>query len=253
MAIRIYTRNVALHERLWDMSDYTEEKMQRTVLITGANRGLGLETARQMGKLDYQVILTSRDPAKGQAAAQALDAAYHPLDVTSAESIEALHTFVTAEFGRLDALVNNAGIYLDQDKSLLDVSPAVLHATLETNSLAPLWLARAFLPLMFEQNYGRIVNVSSSMGQIHALNDYAPAYRLSKLALNGITRILTDIVRGRNVLVNAVCPGWVRTDMGGASAPRSLEQGARGIVWAATLPDDGPRGGFFLDGAAIDW
>jgi len=227
--------------------------MQRVVLITGANRGLGLETARQMRDLGYWVILTSRDPSKGRAAAGELGVTYHPLDVASAESIAGALSFVRVEFGRLDALVNNAGIYLDQDTSLLDISPGDLRATLEVNSLGPLWLARAFIPLMLAQNYGRIVNVSSGMGQIHALNDFKPAYRLSKLALNGVTRILADAVRGRNVLVNAVCPGWVRSDMGGAGAPRSLEQGAQGVVWAATLPDGGPQGGFFRDGKAIEW
>jgi NAD(P)-dependent dehydrogenase (short-subunit alcohol dehydrogenase family) len=228
----------------------TEKKV---VLITGANRGLGLETARQMKLLDYRVILTSRDPHKGQAAARSLGVEAYPLDVTSAEGIAALAAHIQNEVGRLDALVNNAAILVDEGESLINLYADDLRSVLETNSLAPLLLARAFLPLMFAQKYGRIVNVSSGMGQIHTINDYSASYRLSKLLLNGITRVLADAVKGKNILVNAVCPGWVRTDMGGRSAPRSLEQGAQGIVWAATLPDGGVHGGFFRDGQRIDW
>ncbi len=227
--------------------------MKKVVLITGANRGLGLETARQMSKLDYQVIVTSRDPAKGQAAADSLGASFHPLDVTSPDSRQAVFDYVLAGFGRLDALVNNAGIMLDEGRGLLDLPEETLRLTLETNAFAPLALARLFMPMMAAQNYGRVVNVSSRMGQIAHLNDYAPTYRLSKLLLNGMTRILADAVRGKNVLVNAVCPGWVRTDMGGSGASRSLEQGASGIVWAVTLPEGGPNGGFFHDGRRVAW
>jgi NAD(P)-dependent dehydrogenase (short-subunit alcohol dehydrogenase family) len=227
--------------------------MQRIVLITGANRGLGLETARQMKDLGYQVILTCRDLSKGQFAARELGVTVQSLDMTQPDEIQKIADFVKAEYGRLDVLVNNAAVNLDRGASLLEIKPETLELTLETNSLAPLWLARAFLPLMMAQNYGRIVNVSSGMGQIKELNDYAASYRLSKLLLNGITRILADAVKGKNILVNAVHPGWVRTDMGGPNAPRSLQQGASGIVWAATLPDDGPHGGFFLDGKPIPW
>jgi NAD(P)-dependent dehydrogenase (short-subunit alcohol dehydrogenase family) len=227
--------------------------MQRVVLITGANRGIGLETARQMLKLEYQVIVTSRDPASGHAATELLGTHYHPLDVTDAASRQALQHYVQDEFGRLDALVNNAGMMIDKGQGILDLPEETLRLTLETNAFAPLLLARLFIPMMEEQNYGRVVNVSSRMGQIGQLNNYAPSYRLSKLLLNGITRLLADAVRGKNVLVNAVCPGWVRSDMGGAGAPRSLEQGAGGIVWAATLPEGGPSGGFYYDGREIVW
>jgi NAD(P)-dependent dehydrogenase (short-subunit alcohol dehydrogenase family) len=227
--------------------------MQRVVLITGANRGIGLETARQMAKLDYHVIVASRDQVGGRRAADELGASFFPLDVTSPDSRQAVFDFVRVEFGRLDALVNNAGIMLDESQGLLNLPEETLRLTLETNAFAPLALARLFIPMMVEQNYGRVVNVSSRMAQIGQLNDYAPSYRLSKLLLNGMTRILADALRGKNVLVNAVCPGWVRSDMGGAGAPRSLEQGAGGIVWAATLPEGAPSGGFFYDGREIVW
>lgn len=227
--------------------------MQKVVIITGANRGLGLETARQMAELDYQVILTSRDEKKGEETARDLGVRFHPLDVISAKSIAALLGFVEQEFGRLDVLINNAGVFLDEKQGILDVPEESLRATLETNTFGPLMLARAFIPMMIAQNYGRIVNVSSGMGEIGDLNNYGPSYRLSKLALNGITLMLANAVKGKNVLVNAVCPGWVRTDMGGPDAERDLKTGASGIVWAATLPDEGPRGEFFRDGEKIDW
>ena len=227
--------------------------MKKVVLITGANRGLGLETARQLKELDYQVILTCRNPADGQAEADKLGVSYHPLDVTQAESIATLLSFVGKEFGRLDVLINNAAILLDRKDSILDIPTEKLRAMFDTNTFAPLMLIRAFLPLMRAQNYGRIVNVSSVLGQITSFSDYTPAYRLSKLALNGITRMLADALKGTNILVNSVHPGWVRTEMGGENAPLSLAEGARGIVWAAALPDDGPQGGFFQDGKRMEW
>jgi NAD(P)-dependent dehydrogenase (short-subunit alcohol dehydrogenase family) len=129
----------------------------------------------------------------------------------------------------------------------------VYRMTVETNLFGPLRLCQAFVPLMVQKNYGRVVNVSSGAGQITSMGRNTPSYRLSKLALNGLTLMLADSVRGSNVLVNAVCPGWVRTDMGGSSAPVSVEQGADTIVWLATLPDGGPQGGFFRRRQRIEW
>ena len=227
--------------------------MKKVVLVTGANRGIGLETAKQMKAKGYEVILTSRDAKKGEVAARDLGVHFHPFDVLSEKSIAALKSYVETEFGRLDALINNAGILLDRNDHILDIPKEKLRKTLDTNTYAPLALTRAFLPMMLDQNYGRIVNVSSVLGQIISFNDYTPAYRLSKLALNGITLMLADAVKGKNILINSVHPGWVKTDMGGAEAPLGLEEGARGLVWAATLPDNGPQGGFFQDGKRMEW
>lgn len=227
--------------------------MKKIALITGANRGIGLETAKQMKGKGYDVILTSRNVEEGERAARDLGVRYHQLDVTSAKSIDALKTHVDAEFGRLDVLINNAGILHDRHDSILNIPEEKLESMFDTNTFAPLMLIRALLPLMRKNNYGRIVNVSSQLGALDGFSDYTPAYRLSKLALNGITLILADALKGTNILVNSVHPGWVQTDMGGTSAPLSLEEGARGVVWAATLPDDGPQGGFFHDGKRMAW
>ena len=227
--------------------------MKKVVLITGANRGIGLETAKQMQARGYEVILTSRNVDEGKRAARDLGVGFHPLNVTSAKSIAVLKTYVDTEFGRLDALINNAGILLDRKDSILDIPEEKLRTMFDTNTFAPLMLIRAFLPLMRAQNYGRIVNISSQLGALGGFSDYTPAYRLSKLALNGITLILADALKETNILVNSVHPGWVRTGMGGENAPLSLDEGARGIVWAATLPDNGPHGSFLLDGEKLNW
>jgi NAD(P)-dependent dehydrogenase (short-subunit alcohol dehydrogenase family) len=231
----------------------------KIAVVTGGNRGIGFETCRQLAKQGLQVILTSREPERGQRAvetlgSEGLNVIYHPLTVTDADSVAQLTAFLQDQFGRVDALVNNAGVYLDPDgSSVFEAEIDTLRQTMETNLYAPLRLAQAIAPMMRQQNYGRIVNVSSGMGQLTQMGSGAPAYRLSKTALNALTRILAAELEGTNILVNSVCPGWVRTDMGGESAPRSPEQGADTIVWLATLPDDSPTGGFFRDRAPIPW
>lgn len=231
---------------------------KRVAVISGGNRGLGFETCRQLARLGYHVVLGSRDEAKGSEAAARLRAEgeveVHHLDVTDAESIRALGRTVEERLGRVDVLVNAAGVIgSSYQLSLLDMSDAELKDTLETNFYSALHLCQALAPVMKRQRYGRIVNVSSGMGQLDEMGTGAPPYRFSKAALNVLTRILAGELEGSNVLVNSVCPGWVRTDMGGAGAPLSVEEGARGIVWAATLPDDGPSGGFFRHGVRIPW
>jgi NAD(P)-dependent dehydrogenase (short-subunit alcohol dehydrogenase family) len=231
---------------------------RRIAAITGANRGIGLEICRQLARKGAHVILTSRDEAKGRAAceglaAEGLDISYHPLDVTDPTSVQRLADFVRREHGGLDILVNNAGIGIDDQASLLDADLGVIRSTLDTNLYGPLLLCQALVPHMKQRGYGRVVNLSSGMGQLSEMGSGSPAYRISKTALNALTRILAAELRGTNVLVNAMCPGWVRTDMGGPSAPRSVEQGADTAVWLATLPDTGPQGGYFRDREAIPW
>ena len=232
--------------------------IRRTAIITGANRGIGLEICRQLARLDYRVILTSREEDQGRRAVETLpntggEILFHPLDVSIQESILHLREFVVSRFGAVDVLVNNAAILPDQYGRILKVEVDKFRAALDTNTLGPLMLCQAFIPIMLKQDYGRVVNVSSGAGQIGNMVNDMPAYRLSKIALNGLTLMLAESVKGSNVLVNAGCPGWVRSDMGGPNADRSLEEGAQGIVWLATLPDGGPSGGFFRDRQQISW
>lgn len=229
-------------------------------IVTGGNRGLGLETCRQLAELGLQVVLTSRDQAQGEAAAaglreSGLAVVARQLDVTDPLSIERLVAEVDGSYDRIDVLVNNAGVALqpEDDRGTLHVDLETVRRTLEVNTLAPLRLCQAVVPVMRRNGYGRVVNVSSGMGQLDDMESGWPAYRISKTALSAVTRLVAREVSGANILVNAVCPGWVRTDMGGPSATRSVEDGAAGIVWAATLPDRGPNGGFFRDGRRIPW
>ncbi len=231
---------------------------QFVAVITGANRGLGLATCSALAERGYQVVLTSRDPEKGEAAVdelavQGLRVAYHQLDAADPESIRQLGQSIEAQFGRVDVLVNNAALYLDEGVSVLDVPLDSIRSTFETNVFGPWLLCQAFVPGMVRQHYGRIVNVSSGAGQLSDMSDYAPSYSASKTALNALTRLVADAVQGSNVLVNAVDPGWVKTDMGGPNAPRSIQQGIDTILWLATLPDSGPTGGFFHDRKPIEW
>ncbi|BAY19411.1 short-chain dehydrogenase/reductase SDR [Anabaenopsis circularis NIES-21] len=234
---------------------------QKVAVVTGGNRGLGFEASRQLAKQGYKVILTSRDEDKGKAAAQklqaeGLDVIAYTLDVTSDESSQNLAEFIDQQFGKLDALVNNAGIYIDDQsgsKGIIDTHIDTLQTTIDTNVYGVVRVTQALIPLMKKQNYGRIVNVSSGMGQLTDMEGGSPGYRISKTALNAVTRIFASELIGSNILVNSVCPGWVKTDMGGANAPRTPEQGVDTIVWLATLKDDGVTGGFFRDRQPIAW
>jgi NAD(P)-dependent dehydrogenase (short-subunit alcohol dehydrogenase family) len=227
-------------------------------LITGANRGLGLETARQLLHLGLRVAMTGRNAA---AVAQALAglgdvgdrAMAVRLDVTDLESIRLAKEEVLARLGPVDVLVNNAAILLAEDEEVLSIAPEDYRQTFDANVFGVIDVCRAFVPDMATRGHGRVVNVSSGAGQLASMSTYAPAYSMSKAALNAFTRLLAARYQGRGVLVNSVDPGWVRTDMGGRHAPRSVAEGADTIVWLATLPDRGPTGGFFKDRKLVAW
>ena len=231
---------------------------QKIALITGSNRGIGLEVLRQLCEHGYHCILTSRKEADGQKALASLSSysqqlSYQRLDVNEDESVAKIKAFVEQEFGRLDVLVNNAGWNYDYGAKPTTVDLQKVMDTLNTNLMGPWRMCQAFIPLMKKQGYGRIVNVSSGSGSIDKMSSETPAYGLSKTALNVLTIKLADELKGSEILVNSVCPGWVRTEMGGMNAPRSVEEGAEGIVWLATLPEGGPSGGFFRDKQPIPW
>ena len=233
---------------------------KRIAVVTGANRGIGFEICRQLGRRGgVHVVLTARDGTKGNAAAhklrdEGLDVAFYPLDVRSEPSVKTFVGWLQGAGKRCDILVNNAGVMLDPRGSrVLDSKVKTYHDALDTNLIGPLMMIQALAPLMTKNGYGRIVNVSSGQGQLSDMGVGTPAYRVSKTALNALTRTLAAELKESGVLVNSMCPGWVKTDMGGASAPRTVEQGADTAVWLATLSDDGPSGGFFRDRKPIPW
>ncbi|HEY3069592.1 MAG TPA: SDR family oxidoreductase [Gaiellaceae bacterium] len=230
--------------------------MERVALVSGGNRGIGREVARQLAALGYTVVLGSRDLARGEEAAREIGdgVVAKRLDVTDEESVERVIASIAGELGRLDVLVNNAGVAGGGWRtSATDVDLGDVRDTLETNLYGAWRLTQAALPLMRRNGYGRIVNLSSGMGQLSDMGGHAPAYRVSKTGLNVLTRVLTAELGDENIVVNSCCPGWVRTDMGGPHANRSVEEGADTPVWLATLPDDGPRGGFFRNREPIPW
>jgi NAD(P)-dependent dehydrogenase (short-subunit alcohol dehydrogenase family) len=217
-------------------------------LVTGGARGLGVEICRQLADAGFTVWCTARDEAAAQRVAGTLDGDVRaaPLDVADPASVAAL----AARVDRLDVLVNNAAIDYDTDQRAVTADLDRVRRALETNVLGAWRMAQAFAPQLRASPHGRLVNVSSGAGSITGMGSGTPAYSLSKLALNGLTRMLAAELPG--VLVNAVCPGWTATDMGGAGG-RPIEAGARSVVWACRLDDDGPSGGFFRDGRAVAW
>jgi NAD(P)-dependent dehydrogenase (short-subunit alcohol dehydrogenase family) len=242
---------------------------KKVALITGANKGIGLETGRQLGKLGYAVLLGARDVPKGEAAAKVLraegiDARAVKLDVTKPEDIAAAVRLVESKFGKLDVLVNNAGVmqekgWTQNTTSTTDLGK--LRATFETNVFAVVALTQALLPALRKAEAARIVNVSSILGSISlqaakGSSTYGTklfAYNASKAALNMFTIHLAHELRGTKIKVNSAHPGWVKTDLGGSAAPMDIAEGAKTEVELATLPEDGPTGGFFHDGEAIEW
>jgi NAD(P)-dependent dehydrogenase (short-subunit alcohol dehydrogenase family) len=230
----------------------------RVALVTGANRGLGLETSRQLLARGLRVVMTGRDESATQSALHGLgdvagNAIALRMDVTEPASIEAARRTIEDRFGAVDVLVNNGAVLLFGSTDVLAIPTDGFRRTFETNLIGAIEVCRVFVPPMAARGYGRIVNVSSAAGQLATMATYAPAYSISKAALNAFTRILAETYRSQGVLANAVDPGWVRTDMGGPTAPRSVRQGVETTIWLATLPDDGPTGAFFRDRRKIAW
>jgi NAD(P)-dependent dehydrogenase (short-subunit alcohol dehydrogenase family) len=228
---------------------------ERLALVSGGNRGIGLEVCRQLVERSYSVVMGSRDEEQGRTAAARLpdDVIVRQLDVADPESVDRLSRSIEEEFGRLDILVNNAGISNDEGQRGVDADLDRVKESLEANLLGAWRLCEMAIPLMRRNGYGRIVNVSTGLAALEDMGGGSPGYRVSKTALNAQTRILASELRGSGILVNAVNPGWVQTDMGGSGATRSVEEGAEALVWAATLPKSGPTGGFFQDRRPVPW
>ena len=231
---------------------------KQVALVTGANRGIGYELVKQLALKGFNVILASRDPKKGHEAVgklkeSGLDVSFVGMDVEDPESIRQAATKINEQFGRIDVLINNAGVYLDDQERLSTMEPTILEKTMSTNFFGAYYVIHSFIPLMEKHGYGRIINVSSEYGAMSEMSyQGVGAYKLSKLALNGLTQLLAAEIKG-DIKINAVCPGWVSTDMGGPAAPRTPKQAAESILWLAAIGPEGPNGGFFRDGKPIDW
>ena len=225
---------------------------RRVAVVSGANRGIGKEIARQLAEKGLHVILTARRESLGREACaemqnDGLSVSFFPLDVTSDESVASLAGYLRREFGRLDVLVNNAGVALDKWVPALEGTMEQFLMTYETNVFGVLRMCRALIPIMREGGYGRVINLSSNLGSMEKIGGRTIAYRTSKTAVNAITRVIAAELTGGDILVNSMCPGRVKTELGGADAPRTPEEAADTAIWLATLPPGGPTGGFFQD------
>lgn len=228
---------------------------QLIAIVTGANRGLGKETSRQLAAKGYLVIVAARELSSAKSTVKQLgmnNLVAAPLDITNQASIERLVEFVEKNYGVVDVLVNNAAIHYDTWQNALNADINIVKEAMDTNVYGAWRMVQAFLPLLKNSNQARVVNVSSGAGALDNQNGGTPAYSMSKIALNSLTLMLANQLKSDNILVNAVCPGWVATDMGG-NGGRPVEQGASGITWAATIPNNGSSGGFFRDGKPISF
>lgn len=239
---------------------------RRVAVISGASRGLGLACARLLAERGFELVMLARGEAALHAAAAeiarhtGIDPLAVTVDVRDQAAVRRLGDAVSDRFGRADVLINNAGVLQGpkdfshpEAASVLTADAAEVIDTLDVNVVGALRLAQVLVPMMRAQRWGRIVNVSSGMGQLAEMGGSWPGYRISKAGLNALTRILAAELAGSGIKVNSVCPGWCRTEMGGASANRSALEGAQSIVWGALIGDDGPSGGFFRDGRSIAW
>ena len=224
-------------------------------LVTGANRGIGFEVSKQLADLGYTVFLTARSLDKAQGAVESIASTNIiplALDISNQESIVAAAEEVRRHTDVLDVLINNAAIDYDTDQQVLSADLVRVRRVFETNTMGTWQMVQTFLPLLQKSHHGRIVNVSSGAGALDSLSSGTPAYSLSKAALNALTIMMARALESQKILVNAVCPGWVATDMGGAGG-RPVKDGAASVVFAAELAKSGPTGRFFRDGKQISW
>lgn len=231
----------------------------RSALISGGARGIGRGIALGLAERGYRVVITARDGAVAEQAAGELSEGVAgsvlglPMEVTDRSSVDALIENLSADPGTLDVLVNNAGILPDHGVTASEADLDQAHEIVETNLFGAWRLTQAAIPLLRQSGHGRIVNVSSGLGQLSDMGRGTTGYRVSKAGLNALTRVFANEESENGILVNSMCPGWVRTDLGGPAARRSIEEGADSAIWLATLPDDGPSGGFFRDREPIPW
>jgi NAD(P)-dependent dehydrogenase (short-subunit alcohol dehydrogenase family) len=224
---------------------------KKIAIVTGANRGIGYEIAKQLAEKDFFVIVAARNEKKGMDAAKKIGGEFIPLDVSDEKSISAFANTVKKKFMHADVLINNAGILEKQDENILTANSSLINKTLFTNAIGPLLLSQQIVPLM--KKGSRIINISSGGGSLtDEVGGWAPVYCSSKTLVNALTRQLACYLKAKEISVNAVCPGWVRTDMGGKNAPRSVEQGADTAVWLAT-EEKIPTGKFFEDRKEIPY
>lgn len=232
---------------------------EKIALVTGANKGIGLEIVRQLATAGFRVFLTARDRQRGEEASQTLqqdglNVEFLQLDVSDESSIDRLAKELASRTDHLDVLVNNAGVLLDApNASVLEVESEVIVQTLQTNTLGPLRLIQKLVPLLSQSNAGKVINVSSGGGQLTDMGNWAPAYSLSKTALNAVTGMMAAALKDKHIVVNSICPGWVRTDMGGSNASRSVQQGADTVTWLATEAPSDLTGKFLRDRTIIPW
>ena len=233
------------------------EQRSRVAIVTGANRGIGYEICKELSKTGCSVVLTSRNEVDGKKAISSLNEydniVYHKLDVTDINDISDLRDWILKTYGRLDILINNAGIYLDEAVSVIEVDEKIIQETLAVNFYGAFRMCKAFVPVMKQNGYGRIVNISSGYGAMNEMAGYHAAYRISKASLNALTLIMADELGDGNIKVNAVCPGWVSTAIGGKMAPTSPHMAAMDIVHFALVDAKGPTGSFFRYKKAIQW
>jgi NAD(P)-dependent dehydrogenase (short-subunit alcohol dehydrogenase family) len=240
------------------MKGETSSHTPRVVFITGANKGIGFETARQLARAQWHVVIGARRPAAGKSAVAKLvendlKASFLQIDVAETKSVLRAASDFGEQFKHLDALINNAGIYPDEGVNILTISREQMTCTFQTNTFGALAVTQAFLPYLRKSAAARVINLSSGYGQLDSLSPEVPSYCLSKLALNGLTLMLSRALKPDHIAVNSMSPGWVRTDMGGANAPRSVEQGADTAFWLATEAPQSVTGKFFEDRKEVPW